>query len=311
MDGHVRGYPSARNPAHETPPTSRRHEALEPYCAERDKSAGGVDFSPACGNQSCGGALFILHASATPWRLTGLNPYNRAVVAQRQCPRPTSLILPTSVGNVAQNSPLLIMPAKFNEVLVLPSPTRGWPMNSMCPRPIPNSYWATPLLLACEYPWSPYETKQKIDALLSAGVRTFIDLTECGELSPYTPHLPKQAKAHGIDVSDIEYHSFPIRDRSLPDSVDYMCEILSVLRENEEEGRISAVHCRGGIGRTGMVIGCWLVECGVAKDGEDALRIIANEWKTVEKCKRFPHSPETGAQFDFVKNFQSPRMIMV
>jgi len=82
-----------------------------------------------------------------------------------------------------------------------------------------------------------------------------------------------------------------------------MYRVLDVLRDNEERGRISAVHCRGGIGRTGMVIGCWLVESGLARNGEEALDIIAREWRGVEKCKRFPHSPETGAQFDYVLNF--------
>lgn len=53
-----------------------------------------------------------------------------------------------------------------------------------------------------------------------------------------------------------------------------------------------------------MVVGCWLVESGVAKDGKAALETIAREWRTVEKCNRFPHSPETGPQFEFVLNFQ-------
>jgi len=170
--------------------------------------------------------------------------------------------------------------------------------------PIPNSYWATPLLLACEYPWAPRLKSQKIDALLLSGVRTFIDLTEHGELSPYSPHLAARVTRLGIDVSTIEYHCFPIQDRSLPQSVEYMREILDVLRDNERRGRITAVHCRGGIGRTGMVVGCWLVECGIAPNGKEALDVIANVWQTVEKCKRFPHSPETGPQFEFVKNFQ-------
>ncbi|KAL0958785.1 hypothetical protein HGRIS_014106 [Hohenbuehelia grisea] len=188
------------------------------------------------------------------------------------------------------------------------SPTkRATPLTAVYPRPIPNSYWATPLLLACEYPWTPKVTipsKQKLDALLNAGVRTFIDLTECGELSPYAEYLVDRAAALGIDVDMIEYHRFPIRDRSLPESVEYMYRVLDVLRDNERRGRISAVHCRGGIGRTGMVVGCWLVQSGVAHDGPDALNIIAREWRTVEKCKRFPHSPETGPQFEFVRCFQ-------
>jgi len=187
---------------------------------------------------------------------------------------------------------------------VLSIPNQPYSLTQMCPRPIPNSYWATPLLLACEYPYAPSQKSQKLDALLSSGVRTFIDLTEHGELSPYSPHLDERAARLGIDVSTIEYHCFPIHDRSLPQSVEYMCEILDVLRDNERRCRITAVHCRGGIGRTGMVIGCWLVECEVAKDGEEALEAIAKEWKTVEKCKRFPHSPETGPQFEFVKNFR-------
>ncbi|KAF8433733.1 protein-tyrosine phosphatase-like protein [Boletus edulis BED1] len=179
-----------------------------------------------------------------------------------------------------------------------------------CPRPIPNSYWATPQLLACEYPWSPFESSQKLDKLLAAGVRTFIDLTESGELSPYSPHLPDLAHAHDIPVSEIEYHQFPIQDRSLPESTEFMFSILDVLRDNERRGRVAAVHCRGGIGRTGMVIGCWLVESALAKSGEEALRIIAALWQTVEKCKRYPHSPETGPQCQFVKNFEPPRLVL-
>jgi protein-tyrosine phosphatase len=58
-----------------------------------------------------------------------------------------------------------------------------------------------------------------------------------------------------VDEKEIEYHRFPIHDRSLPESVQYMRQILNVLRDNEERNRITAVHCRGGIGQTGMVVG--------------------------------------------------------
>ncbi|KAG1730399.1 protein-tyrosine phosphatase-like protein [Suillus paluster] len=156
-------------------------------------------------------------------------------------------------------------------------------------RPIPNSYWATPLLIACEYPWSPFETSiQKLDK------------------------LPRRRLPAGLDATTITYHQFPIPDRSLPHKPTYFMRlVLDVLRENAEQGRVCAVHCRGGIGRTGLVIGCWLVESGIARDGEEALKIIEREWRTVEKCKRFPHSPETGPQFEFVRNFTSPKMVPV
>lgn len=122
-------------------------------------------------------------------------------------------------------------------------------INTILKRPIPNSYWATPLLLACEYPWCPGVVKQKIEALLVAGVQTFIDLTEVDELLAYRSYLSTRTEAMGL--TDIEYHRFPIVDRSLPSSLEYMRNILAVLKDNEQRGRITAVHCRGGIGRTG------------------------------------------------------------
>lgn len=176
------------------------------------------------------------------------------------------------------------------------------------PRPFPNSYWATPLLVACEYPWTPTWTgrSQKIDLLLRAGVRTFIDLTESGELCPYQPHLSAHVSSLGIDEDrePVEYYSFPIADRSLPHSVEYVRQILEVLKDNARRGRITAVHCRGGIGRTGLVVGCWLVESGTVEDGAAALQFIAEEWKSVEKYRRFPQSPETGGQCEFVLNYE-------
>ncbi|KZT71112.1 phosphatases II, partial [Daedalea quercina L-15889] len=179
------------------------------------------------------------------------------------------------------------------------------------PRPIPNSYWATPYLLACEFPYCPLapapparpsaSTAQKLDALLAAGVRTFLDLTEPHELFPYAPHLAAACAPLGIDPRAVEYHNVPIRDRALPASPAVVRGALAVLRDAEQRGRVAAVHCRGGIGRTGLVVGCWLVESARARDGADALRIIAEEWKGVEKCKRYPYSPETGPQFEFVR----------
>lgn len=179
------------------------------------------------------------------------------------------------------------------------------PLSAHRPRPIPNSYWATPLLLACEYPWAPGCATQKLDALLLAGVRSFIDLTEPGELRPYAAcALASRAAALGIPPASIAYANFPIPDRALPSSRAYMCAILAALARARDTGAPCAVHCRGGIGRTGMVVGCWLVQSGIARDGAHALTLIAHEWKSVEKVDRYPHSPETGPQFEFVKNFR-------
>jgi atypical dual specificity phosphatase len=196
--------------------------------------------------------------------------------------------------------------------MIAPSGSLTYTLDSLClsalqPRPIPNSYWATEYLLACEYPWAPAPggNAPKLDAVLEAGVRTFVDLTEPGELRSYAATaLSDRAIALGIDPSTIEYHNFPIPDRCLPRSRSFVAQILTVLADAERHGRRAAVHCRGGIGRTGLVVGCWLVSRGTAKDGEEALAIIAKEWCTVEKHVRYPLSPETGPQFEFVKQWE-------
>ncbi|KAI3603801.1 dual specificity protein phosphatase [Moniliophthora roreri] len=219
-----------------------------------------------------------------------------------------------STTNAFASSSKLSSPTRKTTLVVVSSnsPVASPPESVTRPRPIPNSYWATPFLLACEYPWTPKNPyKPKLDALLAAGVRTFIDLTESGELLPYyTPNamasnvLFHRATQLGINPEEIEYHRFPIRDRSLPNSVEDMYAVLDVLRDNEARGRISAVHCRGGIGRTGMVIGCHLIQSKRCSSGEEALAFIAREWRGVEKVVRYPCSPETGAQCLFVRSFR-------
>ena len=172
------------------------------------------------------------------------------------------------------------------------------------PRPIPNSYWATPQLLACEYPGAPTpaEAIPKIDALLAAGICHFYDLTEDRELVPYEALLRERAAHAGLDPATIRYRRLPIRDLGLP-SAARLTEILAELAESEAAGQLAAVHCWGGIGRTGTVVGCHLVQQH-GLSGPEALAFIAHEWQTVAKRARAPRSPETDAQIAFVRGYR-------
>ena len=87
---------------------------------------------------------------------------------------------------------------------------------------------------------------------LDAGIDCFIDLTEVGELEPYEDRLYAEAAARGRKV---EYLRFPIRDVSVRQSPDKMREILDTIDALSAK-RIVYVHCWGGVGRTGTVIGC-------------------------------------------------------
>lgn len=172
------------------------------------------------------------------------------------------------------------------------------------PRPIPNSYWATPHLLACEYPGAPTpaEAIPKIDALLAAGIRDFYDLTEPGELVPYEALLRERAAHVGLGPAAVHYQRFAVRDLGLP-TPERLAEVLAALAASETASRPAAVHCWGGIGRTGTVVGCYLVQQH-GLSGAQALAYIAREWQTVAKRARAPRSPETTAQIAFVRGYQ-------
>ena len=53
----------------------------------------------------------------------------------------------------------------------------------------------------------------------------------------------------------------------------------------------------------GLQVGCWFIQSGRVTDGEGALQNVKMLWKKVEKCERYPNSPETGQQCEFVKGF--------
>src|SRR6185295_7876536 len=67
------------------------------------------------------------------------------------------------------------------------------------------------------------------------------------------------------------------------------------------EGRRVYVHCRAGIGRTGTVIACHLIEQGLS--GADALARLNELWQTSDRSDTWPSIPETDAQRDFVLGY--------
>jgi ADP-ribosyl-[dinitrogen reductase] hydrolase len=160
--------------------------------------------------------------------------------------------------------------------------------------PLPNTYWALPgLLLAGEHPagLTAEATRQRLQTLLAAGIECFLDLTYPGEVEPYDQALPFQ----------IEYLRKPIRDHGLPEKREHMMEILDCLHDALRSGRRAYVHCRAGIGRTGMVVGCLLVERGLT--GEQALDELAARWQGCERSRFWPSVPETEAQTDYIRRW--------
>ena len=165
--------------------------------------------------------------------------------------------------------------------------------------PLPNTYWALPgLLLAGEHPsgLTVEATRQRLTTLLGAGIECFLDLTHPTEIEPYDHALPLH----------VEYLRKPIRDHGLPEKREHMREILDCLHDALRSGRRAYVHCRAGIGRTGMVVGCLLVERGLT--GTQALDELVRVWQQCERSKFWPTVPETADQSDFVRLW-TPRKV--
>lgn len=166
------------------------------------------------------------------------------------------------------------------------------------PLPIPDAYWVIPgQLLAGEYPGDKEEAQaiDKLRRFQEAGVTLFFDLTEAGEhnLRPYAPLLGQVFDPLGLSV---KHRRFPIPDMGTPDA-SQMHAIQESLAHYLAQGETVYVHCFGGIGRTGTVIGCFLVDRG--KQGDEALAQIA-AWRqgTPDGWKQ---SPETEAQRQMVR----------
>ena len=85
---------------------------------------------------------------------------------------------------------------------------------------------------------------------------------------------------------------FPVPDFGLPEPADWAALIPAImLRLKNGEG--VAVHCRAGIGRSGMVVVCLLIACGAT--AKDAIETASRA--------RGVSVPETAAQIAFVSAF--------
>ncbi len=160
-----------------------------------------------------------------------------------------------------------------------------------------HAWWVEPgRLLAGEYPGhpDPRRATTKLNLLADAGIRTVIDLTtEHDGLDPYAVHLERVASDRKIDLTRIH---FPIPDLSVIDATGYDA-ILNAIAEARDTGRGVFVHCWGGVGRTGTVIGCYLADHGLA--GDAALGRLAELRRSTRKAHR--DAPETEEQRDVIR----------
>lgn len=158
-------------------------------------------------------------------------------------------------------------------------------------------------VVACEYPHHPADdaaATAKRAVLADLGVTHLLDLTEAGELAPY----PRAAGAEHPRWHP-SHERLPVPDGRVPTSIDDFDRAVEALAERVSRGETVAVHCWGGIGRTGMVAAALLVRFGWPVEG--ALAEVNRRWRTVPKAQRTTlhdrTAPETDAQRGFVRDW--------
>lgn len=139
--------------------------------------------------------------------------------------------------------------------------------------PFARTYWVIPgRFLAGVYPGSqsPQEALAKLSGLNQVGVEVVINLMEGHEVNfagqsfvPYASQLAQLARKNGRKVEVLTY---PMRDNSVPER-DAMVALLDHIDRVMDGDKVLYLHCWGGRGRTGTVVGCYLMRHGMADPG--------------------------------------------
>ena len=106
---------------------------------------------------------------------------------------------------------------------------KSMPINDGQDRPTENSYWIRRGRFAAgEYPghWDRVWAAEKVRKLLDAGIDHFIDLTEQGELEPYSGIIAGEARRRGLEIG---WERHPIVDLNVPSSPQQMVRILDAV----------------------------------------------------------------------------------
>jgi protein-tyrosine phosphatase len=128
-------------------------------------------------------------------------------------------------------------------------------------------------------------------ALQREGIDILVSMLEPDE----SDELGLTREREAISAVGISFRSFPIPDRSTPESTVEFRRFVEGLVEEAKLNRAIGVHCRAGIGRSSLLIASTLCSQGMSPD--DAFATIA-----VSRGREVPDTPE---QVAWLKRFTS------
>ena len=170
--------------------------------------------------------------------------------------------------------------------------------------PTRRSYWVVENRFAAgAYPGKKgykdnRDNPEALSLLIDSGIDVVVNLTQDfpGGTDEHLSHYDAGAKGKAL------IQRFPIVDVSIP-TIDLMAEVLDSIKGHLGMGKNVYVHCWGGSGRTGTVVGCWLLESGLATTS-NVLETIQN-LRIGDLDGGYKPSPQTREQAEFILNWGS------
>ena len=174
------------------------------------------------------------------------------------------------------------------------------------PGPTHRSYWVVEGRFAAgaypsrSRPLEPGQIPDVTAALLDAGITCFVNLTE-DHPGGGDSHLTRY-QDHVTDSAVVLAH--PIVDVDIPTG-DEMIATLDAIDDHLRGGGNVYAHCWGGKGRTGTVVGCWLVRHSyVPPDDPDGVLSVLDGLRGGDSGAGHQPSPDTPDQEAFIGDWE-------
>ncbi len=164
--------------------------------------------------------------------------------------------------------------------------------------PTSENYWVIKnILMAGSYPLRNTKSNNRIRAsVLKQKFDVFINLMQENEKDHDGDYFKDYKRFINSDATIIR---IPIKDMDIPTPFQTMKLIKTIDRFINDNKKIY-LHCWGGLGRTGTIVGCYLIEKKLANKNNVLSKI--NELKANSSLAKF-NSPQTEEQKAFIINW--------
>jgi protein-tyrosine phosphatase len=135
----------------------------------------------------------------------------------------------------------------------------------------------------------------EVNGWRQAGLHVVVSLLEKDEAA----QLELAHEAAVAESKSVRFTSFPIPDRGVPASTRDALTLLSNIAATLDAGQNVAIHCRQGIGRSGLIAAGLLVLSGMGVEKAVAA-VSAARGQTI---------PETPAQLQWIRHLPSEHLV--